>query len=51
MSDTNLNLNYIVNALWPVVQEYLKERTQLEELIVREGKVPSCATIARRKAS
>jgi len=39
MSDPHLS--DIVNALWPVVQEYLKERTQLEERIIREGKVPS----------
>ena len=35
------NLNNILNALQPVLQEYQKERTQLEEQITREGKVPS----------
>jgi hypothetical protein len=40
----------IVNALWPVVQEYLKERAQLEERIIREGKTPSflCDNCARK---
>lgn len=37
----NLDLNNIVDALQPVLQEYQEERLQLEEHIVREGKVPS----------
>jgi hypothetical protein len=41
MPPLHLNLNDIVNTLWPVLQEYQKERTRLEEQITREGKVPS----------
>jgi len=41
MSAPHLNLNDIVNVLRPVLQEYQKERAQLEEQITREGKVPS----------
>lgn len=41
MPRSHPNLNNILNALQPVLQEYQKEKAQLEEQITREGKVPS----------
>ncbi|TET64347.1 hypothetical protein E3J49_04475 [Candidatus Bathyarchaeota archaeon] len=41
MPSSNLSLNYILDALQPILQEYQKERAQIDEQITREGKVPS----------
>lgn len=41
MPPSHLNLNDIINALSPVLQEYQEEKAQLEDQITGEGKVPS----------